>query len=226
MKSVLLIIYIMVGISVNAQVEKRMIRMGNADYKKGKYQEAEKDYRKALGSNPASGNATYNLANSLYKQKQYEAAAREYEQLTGKETDKEKLSRYFYNLGNTLYQNKKYEESIQAYKNALRNNPKDMDAKHNLQMALKMLSKDQKNNNSSDKQDNKQGQQDKKQTDPSQQQNKSQNDSQPRTNQKGQISKEDAERILQAIENEEKEVMKKVQNQKEHTKNVPVEKNW
>ncbi len=226
MKSILLILYITIGISVNAQVEKRIIRMGNADYKRGKFQEAEKEYRKALGSDPSSDDATYNLANSLYKQKQFDAAAREYEQLVGKETDKEKLGRYYYNLGNTLYQNEKYEESVQAYKNALRNNPKDLDAKHNLQMALKMLSKNQKNNSGDkqdNKQDNKQDQQDKKQT---QEQNKPQEDPQPEANQKGQISKEDAERILQAIENEEKEVMKKVQNQKEHTKNVPVEKNW
>ena len=46
-----------------------------------------------------------------------------------------KLGRYYYNLGNTMFESKKYQESVDAYKNALRNNPGDMDAKHNLQLA-------------------------------------------------------------------------------------------
>ncbi len=235
MKGLLIIIYVFLSLSVNGQAEKRMIRKGNAEFRGGNFQEAEKDYRNARNVNSSSSIANYNLANALYKQNQYDAAAREYEQLTENEKEKDKLSRYYYNLGNTLYQNKKYSESVQAYKNALRNNPGDMDAKHNLQMALRMVSKQENQKNSPNKNDDSKNKEDKKQpetsakdrnNDQNNDQNKDQGDPKPQSAQKNQISKEDAERILQAIENEEKEVMKKVQDQKEQAKKIPVDKNW
>lgn len=243
MKGLVIIIYVFMSLSVNGQAEKRMVRKGNAEFRGGKFQEAEKDYRNARNVNPSSSIANYNLANALYKQNQYDAAAREYEHLTENEKEKDKLSRYYYNLGNTLYQNKKYSESVQAYKNALRNNPGDMDAKHNLQMALRMVSKQENQKNSQSRNDDSKNKGDQKQpqdqnkdqkkdqnkdqnNNQNKEQNKEQGDSKPQPGQKNQISKEDAERILQAIENEEKEVMKKVQDQKEQAKKIPVDKNW
>ena len=162
--------------------------------------------------------------------------------LLKKTRDKKRLGDYYYNYGNTMFENKKYQESVDAYKNALRNNPSDMDAKHNLQMALRMLneqkqkqngnnqqqnkdSKDQKNNKNQQNKD----QQNKDQQNKNQQQNQDQQNDQSGNQQnmpKGQISKEDADRILQALENEEKDVMKRVQDRKEHAQKVPVDKNW
>lgn len=233
MKGLLVIIYVLMSLSANSQAEKRMVRKGNAEFRGGNFQEAEKDYRNARNVNPSSSIANYNLANALYKQNQYDAAAREFERLTENEKEKDKLSRYYYNLGNTLFQNKKYPESVQAYKNALRNNPGDMDAKHNLQMALRMVSKQEnqknsqaKNDDSKNKGDQNKDQNKEQNKDQNNNQNKEQGDSKPQPGQKNQISKEDAERILQAIENEEKEVMKKVQDQKEQAKKIPVDKNW
>ena len=47
----------------------------------------------------------------------------------------------YYNKGVVLSRSKKLEESIEAYKNALRQNPDDKEARENLQKALLELKK-------------------------------------------------------------------------------------
>jgi Ca-activated chloride channel family protein len=239
----LLMILVLFTLEAYSQVDRKYVRKGNGDYKEGEYQQAEVEYRKALEKNPESYKADFNLGNALYKQKQYDAAAAKYAGLAEKENDRQKLNLYYYNLGNTMYEKQKYQESIDAYKNALRNTPGDLDAKHNLQLALKMLheQQQQQQQNKDDQQQNK-DQQDKDKNGNNDQQNKDQQnqdqqnkDQQQNQNSqsadqpqkaKGQISPEDAERILQALENEEKDVMKRVQERKERAQKVQVDKNW
>jgi Ca-activated chloride channel family protein len=234
MKWVVVIIFALFTLNVFSQAERKFVRRGNRQYEDNKYQEAEIQYRKALEKSPGSVAADYNLGNSLYKQKQFDAAAQRYKELSGKQKDGQALNSDYYNLGNALYKSGKYQECIDAYKNALRKMPGDMDAKHNLQLAMKKLEmqKQQKNKeNQQNKQDNKQ----EKKKDDKQQQNQD-NKNQPsdekkdqqqaKQNMNGQISSQDAERILQALENDEKNVLRKVQEQQKQVKKVPVEKNW
>lgn len=236
MRSIVLILIAAASMDAYSQTDGKFVRKGNGDYKDGNFQQAEVEYRKALEKNPQSYKADYNLGNALYRQKQYDAAASRYAGLAEKGKDKKEISRYYYNLGNTMYENQKYKESVEAFKNALRNDPNDMDAKHNLQLALRMLNEQkQQQNQGNQQQDSKdqdnrnkenQDQQSKDQQQPSQQQNEDAKPQESLQKSKGEISPADAERILQALENEEKEVMKRVQNQKEKVKKVPVEKNW
>jgi tetratricopeptide (TPR) repeat protein len=247
MRSVALLILTVISLEAYAQADRKFVRKGNENYNDGSFQQAEVEYRKALEKDPLSYRADYNLGNALYRQKQYDAAAARYSGLAEKEHDRQKLSQYYYNLGNTMYENKKYQESVVAYKNSLRNNPADMDAKHNLQLALKMLNEQQQQQKKNDQKnkDNKQKDQDQqKQNQQKNQQDQNQKNNQQDQNQqkeqpeqanqlsqqqqvkKGQISPQDADRILQALENEEKEVMKKVQERKERVQKVQVEKNW
>lgn len=236
-KPVAYFILITINLTAIAQVEHKYVRRGNKDYANNHYQEAEINFRRALEKNPESIKASFNLGNAMYKQDQYEAAAARYNSLLNQTNDKMELSRYYYNLGNTLFRTQKLEESISAYKNALLNNPDDMDAKHNLQMALRMLEekkqsegKDQQNGQDQNKQAGQEQQQSdnqvsRDQTQDQQTEGETQNtDSQPYS--RGQISPEDAERILQALENEEKNVLKRVQELQNQIKKVPVEKNW
>jgi Ca-activated chloride channel family protein len=240
----LIFIFILTAITIEAypQADRRFIRKGNGEYNGGNYQQAEVEYRKALEKDSLSFRAINNLGNALYRQKQYDAAAARYAGLAEKEHNKQKLSHYYYNLGNTLFESRKYQESVDAYKNALRNNPADIDAKHNLQLALKMLNdqkqqqnKDNQQNKDQQQQKNKQNQnkqnqeqqQDKQNKNQQQQQKDQQNQSPEKPQQQiGQISPEDAERILQALENEEKNVMKKVQEKNERVQKDQVDKNW
>jgi Ca-activated chloride channel family protein len=234
MKWAVVIILALFTLNVYSQAERKFVRRGNRQYEDKKYQEAEIQYRKALEKSPGSVAADYNLGNSLYKQKQFDAAAQRFKELSGKQKDGQALEGDYYNLGNALYKSGKYQECIDAYKNALRKMPGDMDAKHNLQLAMKKLEmqKEQKNK------ENQQNKQDKKQDnkkDDKQQQNQDNKNQPPdekkdqqeaKQNMNGQISSQDAERILQALENDEKNVLRKVQEQQKQVKKVPVEKNW
>jgi len=73
------------------------------------------------------------------------------------ETDSIKSAQAWYNMGNVFMQDKKYAESIDAYKNALRRNPKDDEARYNLRLAQLLLKKqqqDQKNQDQNKNQNN------------------------------------------------------------------------
>ena len=231
MKSFIILIILFSGIRVDAQADKTYIRQGNNKFEEGAYQQAEIEYRKALEKDPGSYRADYNLGNALYKQQQYDAAVSKYTSLAKNEKDRQKLNRYFYNLGNAFFEGKKYKESAEAYKNALRNDPGDMNAKHNLQLALKMLNQNnqqknqEENKNNDEQQKDSQNNNSKQQDQQNRQPGDEQQQEQPRQV-KDQISPEDAERILQALENEEKKVMQKVQEQKQHARKAPLEKNW
>jgi tetratricopeptide (TPR) repeat protein len=71
----------------------------------------------------------------------------------------EQKSMSAYNLGNSFYQSKDYSKAIDAYKQALRNNPTDLDSKANLTKALTM--QQQQNQQNKDKNKQNQEEQDK-----------------------------------------------------------------
>merc|ERR1711916_287453 len=135
----------------------------------------------------------FNLADALYEQEDYENAAKLFQDLAKKELEPDQKAEVFHNLGNSFLEAEKYQESIEAYKNALRNNPRDMDSKYNLEYARKKLEEQQQQDqqDKEDQQDQDQDQQDKQdqqdqdqkdndqdQQDKDQQQNKDQNQDQ------------------------------------------------
>jgi Ca-activated chloride channel homolog len=215
---------------VLAQSERTTIRKGNDQYKEKKFSEAEKNYRKSLEKNPQSYAGNYNLGNALYKQKKYEDASRQYMQSSGVDADKNNQAHSYYNMGNSFLKAEKYKESVEAYKMALRNNPKDDDARYNLSYALSKMrqQQDQKKDNKDQKKDNKdQKKQDQKKEQQQQDQKKEQQKQEQQAKQQRQpkISKEDAERMLQALKNDEKELQKRKARKYEATGGNP-EKDW
>ena len=70
------IIMLLAGTSVYAQVDKKDVRRGNRDFRKENYREAEIDYRKALVKDSLSVAANYNLASTLYREGDMEQAAK------------------------------------------------------------------------------------------------------------------------------------------------------
>jgi len=218
-----------------SQQERKYIREGNKLYKKGLADSAKIDtvslnnaeiaYRRALLKKPESFEANFNLGDALYKQKKYEEAANQFKALASKEKDKDKLAKVNHNLGNSLLQAGKYEESIDAYKNALKNKPKDMDTKYNLAYAQSMLKKQQQqkqqNKDNKDKKDQQKQQQQQQQK---QEQKKDQQKQQQKQEQK--ISKEDAKRLLESLQNDEKQVQDKLKREKAKSSKVQIEKDW
>ncbi|WP_378319123.1 tetratricopeptide repeat protein [Aquimarina celericrescens] len=146
-----------------AKEAKQYIAQGNellTDH--GNFPKAEGEYRKAIATNPVSPIAKYNLANAYYGSEKYDEATLRYTEAT-KATNATKSEKHkaFHNQGNTYMEQKKYKEAVEAYKNALRNNPKDDETRYNLALAKKMLEQQQQQNDQDqDQKDQNQDQQD------------------------------------------------------------------
>src|SRR5258706_8221287 len=201
-----------------AQSDRSLIRDGSRSYKEKTSTDAEIDYRKALEKNREFREGPFNLGDALYKQERFAEAAEQYNIAATRATDPVDKAQALHNLGNALLKSQKFPESIGAYKEALKQNPRDMDTKYNLEYAKRMLKQQQqqqqqkKGKGKDDKQqEKKKKEEDKKDQQPEEQrkdQQQSQKEEQARKKQ--QISKEDAERILEALKNEEKDVQKKI----------------
>jgi tetratricopeptide (TPR) repeat protein len=232
----LLILLIRISVfshTVCAQADKKFIRQGNREYEKSRYSESEILYRKALDKNKQSADAVFNAGDALYKQEKYEDAGKQFIENINLNEDRNKKSAGFYNLGNSFLKSNKLKESIDAYKNSLRLNPQNLEAKYNLAYAQDLLQQQQQQQQQNQdqqqqKQDkNNQDQNKEKEQDQDQSDNKEQQDQQQQPQQDDQaISKEDAERILNALENDEKNVQEKVKLAKAAKNRVRSAKNW
>ena len=231
-----------------AQNERKFIRQGNKYFEDAlkvtdkldtaQFNKAEIEYRKALEKKPDNAKWDFNLGDALYKQKKFDESTEKFKTIADKTIDKTEKSRALHNLGNSFLMNNKLDESIAAYKDALRNNPKDLETKYNLLYAMKMKkkqqdqkkkqdqNKDKDKDKDKDKNKDKDKDQKKDQDKNKDQQNKDQQ-KQQQQQQQSKISKQNAEQMLQALENDEKktqEKVKKIQALKAHSKNV--EKDW
>ncbi|MBQ4820180.1 tetratricopeptide repeat protein [Aquimarina sp. MMG016] len=121
--------------------------------KDGNFPKAEGEYRKAIAKNPVDATAKYNLANAYYNSEKYDEATERYIETAKIATTKTEKHKAFHNQGNTFMEQKKYKEAVDAYKNALRNNPKDDETRYNLALAKKMLEQQQQENDQNKDQD-------------------------------------------------------------------------
>ena len=118
------------------------IREGNEAFEAEQYEQAQEAYDRALEAMPESPEVTYNSANTLYKQEQFGDAR--YKLDVSAETAEPSLSQYAaFNAGNSLYMSENYEAAVEAYKQALRLDPTDQEAKHNLELALLRIEEQQ-----------------------------------------------------------------------------------
>ncbi len=226
-----------------AQYPETLIRKGNSEYKKEKYQEAEKQYRKANQKDTSNIKALFNLGDALYKQKQYNQAAKVFNDLLSQKLDESIKARVYHNLGNsylnsaisndTLNMETKQniiKQSIDSYKKSLRLQPDDDETRYNYVYANKLLKKieqqqqnQEQNNKNNNKQQNKDEQQNQQQQDKDKEsKNQKQQQSKP------EISKEDAEKMLEALKNNEKNTREKLEKDKQKKVNVKIniENDW
>ncbi len=213
-----------------------LMKEGNKAYRSKEYQKAAEQYDAAAKKKP-DFNSLYNEANALFQQGKYpEASEKNMEAFQYAKTSEQK-NMVTYNLGNSFFKTKEYEKAIDAYKQALRNNPGDLDAKANLTRALmeKHKQDEQKKNNQQNKdqqkdqnqdQDKKDNQNQQKQQNQNQQnkdqqrddkgnqaQNKNQSDQQNKQNNQGKpqnLSPQEAESLLRIMKEEEKNTRGKV----------------
>ncbi|MBN1986942.1 MAG: tetratricopeptide repeat protein [Prolixibacteraceae bacterium] len=230
-----------------AQNERKFVRNGNKLFMEAvkdttrldttRFSNAETEYRKALNKKPADTKWNFNLADALYKQMRFEEAAGKFNELADKMETPEEKARALHNMGNSQLMQQKLDESIEAYKDALRNNPNDLDTKYNLAYAqmLKKQQEQQQQQNQQNQDQNKDQNQDQQNQDQNQDQNQNDQNKQDQQNQDKQqqqqpqnkISKENAEQLLQALQNDERDIQEKVKKAKAaKAKRTRVEKEW
>jgi Ca-activated chloride channel homolog len=187
MKIFVTILFILSSEFLLAQDQNKNIETGNSYYRQQQYDKAETEYRNVLETSSRDKTAKFNLADALIRQNKTVDANTLLSQLNVEENDNDLRSKAVYNQGVILTQQKKLEESIEAYKETLRLNPGDQEARENLQKALLELKK----KNPPKKQEEK----------------KKQEKQQP----KPKISPRDAQQQLKLLEQKEKQVQERLQ---------------
>ena len=203
-----------------AQNSNTLIQNGNYAYNKKEYDVAVDNYKKAADKEPANETAQYNLGNALYKKGDAEEALKAYDEAIKFSKSKSDQSGSWYNKGVSLQNNKKLPESIDAYKNALRLNPTDEDARFNLQKALLQQQKQQQQKDQQDK-DKKKPKDDQQKDQQPQDKNK---DQQPKP-QPSKMTKKEAEEKLKALLQQEKNLQNKLRKVDAASPDKP-EKDW
>ena len=224
MKKLLAILFMGGGITSNGQNSIPVIK-GNDLYRKQQYEQAVKEYEKALEENKTNPIVFYNYANALYRTGSAEKATKIFDSLAKAPVEDNLRSASHYNVASILSRqledvkanNKKIEgrpdvlgstqtvlleQSIEFYKKALRINPTDKQARENLQKALLELKK----KNPPKKQDEKKKEQPPKQPKPK-------------------ISPKQAEQQLKLLQEKEKQVQQKLQKNSSKTGNA-LPKDW
>ena len=211
------------------KTDRDYLRSGNKLYNDSLFIKAEVDYRKALELNPKSTDAMFNLANALLMQQKTKEAMEQYESVSKIEKDKEKLAQIFHNMGVILQSSKQLPQCIEAYKESLRNNPKDDETRYNLALAQKQLKDQQQDQQNQDQQQQQQEQKEDKQDQNKDQQEQDQKDQQQNQQQqqqnKNEMSKENAQQLLNAVMQDEKNVQDKVKKQIQ-IQGKKLEKDW
>ncbi len=218
-----------------SQPAHRELREGDKSYRKEDFSKAEASYRKSL-ADQSTLNGRFNLGNTVYQQKRWPEAVEHFSQAAEKaKTSQEKAAAY-YNLGNAHYQMEEYPKSIEAYKNALRQNPADIQSKHNLALAMRKLQEQQQKQQQQQNQQNQNNNQQQPPPPPSPQQpnqppqqNQDQQPPAPQEPQAGDnqqsLSREEAEALLRIVEDEEKRVQAKMRKE-QGNKPAKSKKDW
>jgi tetratricopeptide (TPR) repeat protein len=192
----LLITFVLGGTAAYAASAASKNKEGNRLFQQGKYQEAEKAYLGAQLDAPGKPELLYNLGNTLIKQKKYDSAVQSLRQAAGK-ADQGLQASSWYNLGNAFFESGKMSDAAQSYIQALRINPSDRDAKHNLELALRRM-KEQKQNSKGQGSKNDQSKQDEGKQDKPEDKNAKQDSQGPQQQHAGEKDQQEQPQPVQA----------------------------
>lgn len=160
-KSLYTLLFLLTAAAAGAQQmpERSLVRKGNRQYAKGNYEESIRRYEQALEAVPGQFEATYDLGNALYKAERFDRAEQTLRQAAADTLRPEtELAEAYYNLGNAQFKQQKYKEALESYKQSLRLNPSDMEAKYNYAYTKRLLDQDQNGGGGNDQQNQDQNQ--------------------------------------------------------------------
>ncbi len=222
-------------------------REANEAFENGNYQRAVELYRQAIEEDPENARLHFNLAAALQKLGQTEEAMQSYDRFENLTESAEEQSFASYNQGTMLTEQEKYEEAAEFFREALKKNPNDADARHNYELALQRQQQQeqqqQQQNQDSGQNDQQQNQDQQQQQNGNnnQQQDQNQNQQQPQGGQQDQqeqeqeqrqpqpkpteMTPEEAQNILDALKQLERQLLENMK--KESSETPPTnEKDW
>lgn len=126
-------------------VDRDKVKSGNKYFHGGEYDKALTLYREALGDTvrlPKHHQGVfYNQGNTLFMQQKYDEAVEMYQRSYS--PDSTLTGEMLYNRANALFESGKLPEAIESYVQSLQYLPDDEDARHNLEVALKLMQEQQ-----------------------------------------------------------------------------------
>ena len=210
--------------------ERRLVRKGNRQYERGDYDSSIDNYSRALQHDPQSFEAKFNTANVQFRKafvdslqmdaKMVEKAEKTLRKLAqdSTRTDCERAD-VAYNLGNSLFVQQKFKEALTCYRDAMRLNPEDKEAKYNYALTKEMLTQqqqqqqqqqDQNQDQNQDNQQDKQDQQNKEDKEDKQDQQEKQDKQNQQQPNEQQISEQEQQAMLEAIQAQEDKTQEKL----------------
>jgi Ca-activated chloride channel homolog len=220
------------------------LERGNRLYREGRYEEAIAAYQRVVESGDASPQVHYNLGTALLAVGRYPESEQHF-QIALSAVDPELRQHTFYNLGNRFLtegraeadvarQGELLDAAIEAYRRSLRIMPDDVDAKWNLELALRDREENEQQQQNMPQQQDQQSDEDQDSSQQEQQEGGgggsgaqgqagegqdagSATDQQP-------MSQQDADRILSAIEQDERELTREKLRRGE--RRTPVLRDW
>jgi Ca-activated chloride channel family protein len=179
------------------QSAEKLNNRGNEAFANRDFEGSLLAYQQAGEEAPELAEPHYNAANSHYRLEDYEQAQQQIEQALRRDgASQENLDQHsFYNLGNTFFQTEQFETAIEAYKEALRLDPDDLEAKQNLELALRQLQQQQQEQqqDQQDQDQQEQDQQDQQNQDRQNQQNQDEQAQQDQQDQDQQDQRQDGQ---------------------------------
>lgn len=213
--------------------ERRLVRKGNRQYERKDYDSSIDNYSRALRHDPTSFEAKFNTANVQFRKAFVDSLQMDVKMLEKAEKSLRKLAQdstrtdieradVAYNLGNSLFAQQKFKEALTCYRDAMRLNPEDKEAKYNYALTKEMLKQQQQQQqqqeqNQDQNQDNQDKQDQENQQDKQDQQDKEdkqdQQDKEDKQNQQPkeqQISEQEQQAMLEAIQAQEDKTQEKL----------------
>ena len=209
-------------VSAQQMRERGLVRKGNREFKREKFEKSVDSYQEALKHDPNCFEAKYDLASALYRTERYDKAEKTLLSIVNDSTRTElERGEVAYNLGNTQFAQQKFKEALSSYRHAMRCNPNDEDAKFNYAFTKALLQQQQNQQNQQNQEQNKDNQdkQDKGQNEQNhngedkqepQNQNGEQKDQGQEQRPDGSMTPEQQEALLQAIQAEEDKTQDKL----------------
>lgn len=169
------VIFVMADAYAQNMPERGLVRKGNRQFAKQRYEQSADSYQQALVYDSTLFAAKYNLGNAMFRTERYDRAE---QLLTATAADSlqsatDRAEAYF-NLGNAQFAQQKLQEALQSYRRSLMLNPDDMEAKYNYAYTKKLLEQQQQNQDQQQQNQDQNNQNDQNQD--NQNQNQDQND--------------------------------------------------